>query len=554
MIEVFSGTATLCSVSKFFGVENSIALDKIKKKASRATVFVFDVLKASDRELLYHWLQSPLVCWVHFAPVCGTCSRAREIDNGGPPPLRSEEFPMGLPSLSEDERARVHTANLLYHYACEIAIHCAELGLLITMENPSRSLYWLTDPFVSLAAVVALSYTNFQLRMLGGPRDKWTQIAANFSAIAELDIACDGNHPHLPWGKVRDETGRIVYATATEAQYPRKMCVALVQCVMRQLERQHMDMPPNTLLDAQAHRSFETQAARIASMNQSKRNKIPPMVPDVSSVAVFYATDTAAIPIQVMGKLQQECNLHSISGQPCVVPAHSRLLRLNQCTSPPQHGGKAAFGEETKTFEAAFGLPWTCEEFIAKAAELGHPSNFCKRIPLDIKHALDVHLNYSDQQISSMRLDWCKKWLTRALELDKEEKADASMRHSSTAHKRLRLTEEILQDMKYEDCQVLDIMKHGSTLAGDIDACPVFQSSYKPCLTTLAQLEANADARNQLVLSMTRSLGDDELDDAVVAETELEVQRGWADGPWELSDLRPGSTISRRFAIRQLKR
>ena len=69
-------------------MDSSMALDKIRKKGAKATIYVFDILDPKDRELLYHWVASPLVSWVHLAPVCGTCSRARQIKNGGPRPLR----------------------------------------------------------------------------------------------------------------------------------------------------------------------------------------------------------------------------------------------------------------------------------------------------------------------------------------------------------------------------------------------------------------------------------------------------------------------------------
>ena len=34
-------------------------------------------------ELLHYWLKSDLLVWVYRAPVCGLCSRARQIRNGG---------------------------------------------------------------------------------------------------------------------------------------------------------------------------------------------------------------------------------------------------------------------------------------------------------------------------------------------------------------------------------------------------------------------------------------------------------------------------------------
>ena len=114
MIEVFSGTATLCSVAKQYGLDGSLALDKLRKKGARTTIFVFNILDPKDRALLYHWLESDLVVWVHLAPVCGTCSRARQNRNGGPRPLRTDSHPMGIPDLSSAERQRVDLANNMY--------------------------------------------------------------------------------------------------------------------------------------------------------------------------------------------------------------------------------------------------------------------------------------------------------------------------------------------------------------------------------------------------------------------------------------------------------
>ena len=117
MIEVFAGGAVLTSVAKQFGL-GGIAIDKIKKANARCTIYQLDLLQQSDRELLEKWLASPLVLWVHFAPVCGTASRAREIPRPGvsnlPQPLRSLEFPLGLPGLSADELKRVELANKVF--------------------------------------------------------------------------------------------------------------------------------------------------------------------------------------------------------------------------------------------------------------------------------------------------------------------------------------------------------------------------------------------------------------------------------------------------------
>lgn len=76
-----------------------------------------------------------------MAPPCGTCSRAREIDNGGPQPLRSDHWPDGLPNLGQADRARVFSANKLYTLTAKIADYCFSNGLLLVIENPARSIF-----------------------------------------------------------------------------------------------------------------------------------------------------------------------------------------------------------------------------------------------------------------------------------------------------------------------------------------------------------------------------------------------------------------------------
>ena len=74
-------------------------------------------------------------------PVRGTASKAREIPRADVPfaplPLRSCDFPHGLPSFSGIELKRVELANELFRYTCRLFSLCVQRGkLLATMENP----------------------------------------------------------------------------------------------------------------------------------------------------------------------------------------------------------------------------------------------------------------------------------------------------------------------------------------------------------------------------------------------------------------------------------
>ena len=139
MIEFFAGVAVLCSVAKQHGMAQSYGVDKTRSKSVRSSVVTIDLTQQASRDLAELWLNSTLICWAHFAPVCGTASRAREIDTGEPNqprPLRSNDAPDGLPDLSPTERRRVDLANSFYSWACMAFILCVQRGVLATMEKP----------------------------------------------------------------------------------------------------------------------------------------------------------------------------------------------------------------------------------------------------------------------------------------------------------------------------------------------------------------------------------------------------------------------------------
>lgn len=51
---------------------------------------------------------------------------------------------------------------------------------------------------------------------------------------------------------------------------------------------------------------------------------------------------------------------------------------------------------------------------------------------------------------------------------------------------------------------------------------------------TLEQLARDASRRNEYILKMTVSAGSEELDRQVLEETREELNKGWAEGPFEL--------------------
>lgn len=52
MLELFAGGAVLTAMAKSFGLTNSIAVDKVKRKNCRASIIQLDLLNFDHRALL----------------------------------------------------------------------------------------------------------------------------------------------------------------------------------------------------------------------------------------------------------------------------------------------------------------------------------------------------------------------------------------------------------------------------------------------------------------------------------------------------------------------
>ena len=554
MLEIFAGMAVLCATSKSAGLANSIAVDKIRKRSCRSSIFQLDLLKQRDREILEQWMVSPLLLWIHLAPVCGTASRARDIRRfaNDPKPLRSNECPEGRPDLSETDKRRVGIANNLFQYACFLFLLASQMGILATMENPRNSYFWITCWVLQLMLQVEVYVADFQVCMLGGSRDKWTRIIANFPAVQSLNIKCDHSHTHLPWGFAKDDTGKQVWATSLESQYPRKMCVALINVVLQFAAERGLQLRAHSLLD-DTNPLLTMQQAQIGAQQQPRPSRVLPIVPDFSSVAVFLVHTLADVPCSLLSKLPTDVHLHTKTGVLQVVPKYSRFLRFT-ALSAPLEGGESR-GHTNFQYEVAFGLPWSYEEFIKKACHVGHPALKTSGFPDELLETVRVNVQWSEEQIARYRIDWCRRWMKRAAELEAKEQQSLLTRHPNvaalTAGKRTLLMREMLEDIGYKDCQVVDILTEGASLAGEIASSPIFASQFKPCLATLSQLEVDAGKRNEVIMNMTKSSGSEETDRQLLEETRLEVEKGWAEGPIPFESVAAGSVISRRFPLIQ---
>ena len=88
------------------------------------------------------WLGSGAVKLVHFGTPCTTFSRARRND-GGPPPIRSDDHLNGIPGIRWKDKESVRLGTEFLNIALRLCRLIASAGGHWSIENPLHSMLWL---------------------------------------------------------------------------------------------------------------------------------------------------------------------------------------------------------------------------------------------------------------------------------------------------------------------------------------------------------------------------------------------------------------------------
>ena len=534
ILELCAGTAGLSAalIEENF---DAIAIDHKRIPGAKAAVVVADLCSEHGFSLAKKFLMHPRCVGFFAAPVCGTASRAREIQSTpGPPPLRSEDEPDGLATLSPGDLLRVQKANELYQAISELAILAASRGLVMVLENPRRSLYWRTSAFMRIKQF--FRFTAFQSCAYGSRRDKWTALAysAQHTEFASINRACPGTacrDKHLPWGHSASASNG--FATASESAYPTALCKAIAHVFS------------NVCAPGAAHVVLPLHSIQAAVASQPKASKTASLVPEHKQVIHMCLPASTQLPVPARGRIKDPWPVPLLaSANFSELPPDSQLLRIHAL---PDKGG-VAFNE------VVWGLPWSPEEFLDKALESGHPRTVEAAIPQVLKDAILQHKTCDQGIIAKARAKFFAKWLKIAQDLKVDEtKLKESMsteRRWILQPKRLLVWKAMLEEANYPDMDVVEETIRGTDLVGEAPATGVFNTRFRPAKRTVDDLASCAPAIREAIFKSIRSQGE-EVDAEVLRQTKAEVEKGWATGPIDVSNLPPGSIISRRFGLVQ---
>ena len=382
---------------------------------------------------------------MHFAPPCGTSSRARLIQNGDqymPPPLRNDQYPNGLPWLTKEQQERVNKANELYRITCELITLCQRHNLLWSCENPGRSFMRQTTGFESLFSTIHCESTQLHHCMYGSSRRKLIRLIHNIPSFHQLHQMRDNQHEHEPWGQKPDGS----WAASEETAYPWPLARAIAAQVVLHLQDQGLVCH----LPSFAEQECTLQAMRAATNIQPRKN-LPPMVPEFKQV------------------------IHQNSQTP--LPAHARLL------STPKRGYVAS-AKESNDNQVTVGVHFSPEEFLSEAIRLCHPTRHNCLSPKEVGTNAAHLSDKSVHQIALERTEEVKRWVALSKELSTKEqdlKASISPRIAEVLKdKRLCLLKQLLDEAGREDAGLVEDIKRGFDLTGALPRSGVFNQKFRP--------------------------------------------------------------------------
>eukprot|EP00435_Cladocopium_sp_Y103_P010287 s5853_g2.t1 len=480
---------------------------------AQVPMVTLDLTTESGISIMWDILSSPNVAAIHLGLPCGTASLARErpvapslraLGVPNPQPLRSAQHPLGLPNLSEYNRAKVDSANKLYSLALSILVFCVERNIVFSIENPARSWLWAALVRLSIdmppkvaSFLNALEKVEFHACCHGSTRRKFTGWLGTPGVFTSLAALCQNDHPHDPWGVQWTSTG-WKFDTSLEAAYPPLLAQRVVACLMRAAEARKfvLERPPRL-----------HDLATAAQGQQTKRHKS--LIPE----------------------------FHHFVHQPATAP-----LQPGSKVLAPHLGGvvREELSQETVTEPnretAKVGFYHTPKQFLSLAQTVQHPMDSTDHLEEPTRYALNFVLQYPPNVV---QLERKKNLLQAKLKVKQLEKEEQQLHAGLPASlqkvlegKRLLVWRSLLEKYSYDDMEVFKFMAEGVHLSGKHDTPPCYPEKIKPATLTQADLERSAVWRRKALLGKRPQVADPEHIAHLETTAAEELDAGFLEGPF----------------------
>ena len=540
-----------------------------------------EIGKLRDGEVVFSWWGLP----------SDTASRAREIPVPGgrdaPRPLRSAEYPWGLPHLQGLDRQKVTAANEIYRFAFRV-IRKFEHRMPYAIESPLGSWLWALPPAIALLA--SSHDVDYAACMFGGLRPKKQRLRTSVHWLDDMAQMCDQKHIqrhkddqgnmvlHAPWG-LRRSGG---FAAADEAQYPQEFCAM----VAARLPRGVPDLPHGKLPLPQCdvgHHRLPLVAEQLQHYRPPDRTRGPIK----EARAVGAGRQPRGTPSKQLVKLHAERRTFtaypadadflrnwaasknrrlqaSATLQGVLLPLGAELLSVEDQIVKGS-GGVLENRLFDKLAAGGFvvgvsGIQWEPVEHLDEALKAQHP--FVAQYPLRRYTAAAVARNLSlgVEAVREHREKLLDLWGMWALELEAEEAAlHAAMPltvRRILVRKKLLLFRKVLSSIGYRDLGVVGQIAAGFPIVGELDDSLEFGHKRVEPKASVRQLLEAARAAQLAASSGSTSSGCTKLDQELYAETIRERdETPNLRGPFSVDELTqmlgPLWVPARRFGLQQ---
>ena len=333
---------------------------------------------------------------------------------------------------------------------------------------------------------------------------------------------CPGDHEHEPYGRKRDAHGKMVYATADEAAYPRELALQVVYIVSNAL-----NIFPNS-----SHATIENTPANAAgSVATAKQPRGQRMAPIVSEFAAVTTVSSEQKP-SLDSKQRLTTTWHG-------VPKGAKLLK------------KFASGGENSRFNCTFGIYRTPLSWIQEAKKVDHPFDVFHAAPEQLLRVLFDVVTLGPVAIMQRRNEKLNKWLTWAAELNVQEGELKSTMEPGVREilkdKRVLLLKRIAADIGWVDMHFFDELCEGFKLTGLQNPSGIFPLEPRPMEFSPAELDDAMRFLRPALLGKVKASSDASNGEDAKLLWDMTVEESnnkhWLEGPLtpaEVNKLHPG--------------
>ena len=544
--EIFSGHANLSRALWNVGF-HVLSFDSAAVDGNSPTVRL-DLSTEAGQDVFWKLLEAHKPFFFHLGVPCGTASRARErplpehhvLAARPPQPLRSSEFPLGLPTLPADSKDswRVRTANVLYKFSYRLLLHCCRFGIACSVENPTNSLFWqVLESFAEqenrLWPPAQLEYVDFHSCCHGGSRPKKTRLLATKGLFTQLRAVCQKDHPHKPWSLIYRQ-GSTVFSTADEASYPPLLCKRMADLLLQSAQSRGFSLVPASPLHAQSQASLGKQSRKMTPLIPEFYRvvwKPASFVPDSSCKILLRHSeggggkpkeiddsmgDDALQPpaVQRGGQGKPEEIDNSMGDDALQPPATQRAIKVGFWLNPQQH--------------------------VQEATKLEHPVDVANPVDEVAEVSVKACMDLPKRELMHQR----KLNLLKATLLVKQLDQKEAELHDSfppwyrkvVADKKILAWEALLQTYGYSDMEAVNFLRQGVRLVGESDLPECFKPKLVPATMSEAELRDTAKPRRQ-AMRLSRHASDEDHVKHLHAATDEEVSLGFLEGPYDEDEV-----------------